>query len=69
MIYPNTERGKKVAELLYYSFINKGILGRKDMPEDLQPEGVSWSKILMSLFSVFCPSKLYDFLSLNLILS
>jgi len=28
------ERGKKVAELLYTSFITNGIHGRKDMPED-----------------------------------
>lgn len=34
------ERGKKVAELLYTSFITNGIHGRKDMPEDITPKSI-----------------------------
>ena len=35
----DSERGKKVAELLYNSFSTKGIHGRTDMPEDITPNG------------------------------
>jgi len=34
------ERGKKVAELLYTSFITNGIHGRKDMSEDITPKSI-----------------------------
>ena len=33
------ERGEQVAELLYNSFSTVGIHGRKDMPEDITPNG------------------------------
>lgn len=36
----DSERGKKVAELLYTSFSTNGIHGRTDMPEDITPNGV-----------------------------
>lgn len=36
----DSERGKKVAELLYNSFTIKGIHGRTDMPEDITPNSV-----------------------------
>lgn len=34
------DRGEGVANLLYHAFSTTGIHGRKDMPEDLIPEGV-----------------------------
>lgn len=36
----DSERGRKVAELLYSSFSTTGIHGRNDMPEDLMPKGM-----------------------------
>ena len=36
----DSQRGKAVAELLYNAFSTTGILGRKDMPEDVLPDGV-----------------------------
>lgn len=33
-------RGGKLAELLYHKFLNEGIHGRTDMPEDEPPQGV-----------------------------
>jgi hypothetical protein len=39
-IVKDTDRGKKVAELLYSAFSTTGILGRIEMPEDLTPRGV-----------------------------
>jgi hypothetical protein len=37
----DSERGKKVAELLYTSFSATGIHGRTDMPEDIMPNGIA----------------------------
>lgn len=37
----DSERGKKVAELLYNSFSTVGIHGRTDMPEDITPSHVA----------------------------
>jgi len=39
-IVMDSERGKKVAELLYNSFSTVGIHGRTNMPEDITPNGV-----------------------------
>lgn len=36
----DSERGKRVAELLYNSFFTRGIHGRTDMPGDITPNGV-----------------------------
>lgn len=36
----DSERGKKVAKLLYNLFSTVGIHGRNDMPEDIMPKGV-----------------------------
>jgi hypothetical protein len=36
----DSERGKKVAELLYNAFSSDGIHGRTDMPEDITPNNV-----------------------------
>lgn len=36
----DSERGKKVAKLLYNSFSTTGIHGRTDMPEDITPNNV-----------------------------
>ena len=36
----DSERGKKVAELLYNLFSTVGIHGRNDMPEDIMPKSV-----------------------------
>lgn len=38
-IVKDTDRGKKVAELLYNAFSTTGIHGRTEMPEDLLPPG------------------------------
>jgi len=37
----DSERGKKIAKLLYTSFSTTGIHGRTDMPEDIMPNGVA----------------------------
>jgi hypothetical protein len=34
-------RGKQLADLLYHKFLNEGIHGRTDLPEDEPPEGVA----------------------------
>jgi len=36
----DSERGKKLAELLYNSFTTNGIHGRTNMPEDIEPHSV-----------------------------
>lgn len=36
----DSQRGSAIAELLYDAFSTTGILGRKDMPEDVLPAGV-----------------------------
>jgi len=36
----DSQRGKKVAKLLYKSFLTTGIHGHKDMPEDILPMGM-----------------------------
>lgn len=46
--YP--ERGRKVAELLYRAFLTTGIHGRKQMPEDLTPQGVERGSLEHLLF-------------------
>jgi|YNPMSStandDraft_1061717.scaffolds.fasta_scaffold42755_1 hypothetical protein len=46
----DSERGKKVAELLYTSFSTNGIHGRKDMPEDITPNGVERGSLEHLLF-------------------
>jgi hypothetical protein len=46
----DTEKGKKVAELLYNSFSSTGILGRTEMPEDLTPRGVERGSLEHILF-------------------
>jgi hypothetical protein len=37
----NQGRGKQLADLIYYKFLNEGIHGRTDMPEDEPPDGVA----------------------------
>jgi len=49
-IVTDSERGKKVAELLYHSFCTAGIHGRKDMPEDIMPSRVVRSSLDHTLF-------------------
>ncbi|MCR4434165.1 MAG: hypothetical protein NUV70_08995 [Caldiserica bacterium] len=44
------ERGKRVADRLYSAFSSIGIHGRKDMPEDLRPEGVVQGSLEHLLF-------------------
>lgn len=46
----DTERGKKVAELLYNSFSTTGIHGRTDMPEDITPNNVARGSLDHILF-------------------
>lgn len=46
-------RGKKLAELLYHKFLNEGIHGRTDMPEDEPPEGVARGSIEHICFITF----------------
>ncbi|MCF7894442.1 MAG: hypothetical protein K9L84_05200, partial [Candidatus Omnitrophica bacterium] len=46
----DTKRARKVAEILYKEFNNKGIHGRKDMPEDLQPKRTSKGSLEHILF-------------------
>ncbi len=49
-IVRDTDRGKKVAELLYNAFSTMGILGRTEMPEDLKPHGVERGSLEHILF-------------------
>ncbi len=46
----NSNRGKKLAELLYYSFSTKGIHGRNDMPEDIIPNSITKGSLDHLLF-------------------
>ncbi|MEN2984646.1 MAG: hypothetical protein ABDH25_06430 [Dictyoglomaceae bacterium] len=46
----DTERGKKVADLLYRVFSTKGIHGKTEMPEDIIPKGVEKGSIDHILF-------------------
>jgi hypothetical protein len=49
-ILKDTEKGKKVAGLLYNAFSTTGILGRTEMPEDLTPSGVQRGSLGHLLF-------------------
>jgi len=40
MLQIDSQKGRIVAEYLYNSFYTRGILGRKDMPEDIMPKGM-----------------------------
>jgi hypothetical protein len=44
------ERGKEVAENLYYCFNNEGILGQNEMPEDIIPDGIERGSLEHVLF-------------------
>jgi len=46
----DNKRGRKVAKLLYDSFRTEGIHGRKDMPEDIMPNGVAAGSLDHILF-------------------
>lgn len=46
----DSERGRKVANLLYNSFLTVGIHGRTEMPEDLTPTGIIKGSIQHTLF-------------------
>jgi hypothetical protein len=49
-ITSNVERGRTVARLLFESFRDQGIHGRKDMPEDEPPPGVQRGSLDRVLF-------------------
>jgi hypothetical protein len=49
-IVKDTDRGKKVAELLYNAFSTTGIHGRTEMPEDLVPRGIERGSLDHLLF-------------------
>jgi len=49
----NNERGKKLAEILNRKFLNEGIHGRTDMPEDELPVGVEKGSVEHLCFITF----------------
>ena len=46
----DTERGRKIAEILFTTFNTTGIFGRTDMPEDEPPKGVEKGSVDHALF-------------------
>lgn len=46
----DVEKARKVAPILYHAFLTEGIHGRKDMPEDRPPEGVTTGSLEHLLF-------------------
>jgi len=46
----DSERGSKVADLLYNAFLTVGIHGRTEMPEDLTPTGIARGSLQHTLF-------------------
>lgn len=53
ILQANNERGKKLAEMLYQEFLNEGIHGRTDMPEDEPPVGVEKGSVEHLCFITF----------------
>lgn len=49
-VYIDTERANKLANILFDSFSNEGILGQNEMPEDILPEGVERGSLEHVLF-------------------
>ena len=50
------DRGKNVAELLFDCFLNDGVHGRIDMPEDTLPDGIAYGSLEHALFITFTVS-------------
>ena len=46
----DVERGHKTAELLFQAFQTTGILGHKEMPEDIVPVGIEHGSLEHILF-------------------
>jgi hypothetical protein len=53
ILQANTDRGKKLAEILNRKFLNEGIHGRTDMPEDEPPVGVAKGSLEHLCFITF----------------
>lgn len=52
----NSNRGKKIEEHLFKSFSSNGILGKKDMPEDSLPRGMTKGSLEHLMFTTLTVS-------------